>query len=236
MNDQYPILGTRLALLGAIWYLLEFAVIIPFYSSPPAAGSSAADLAAYYVAHRAHLTMYMIGVSAAILGRLAFISALRGALRLTKDTGALLDLAFAASVVGVTVETIAMSIIGVALSLATFGLEPPVVVAAALHHASTFVTSLVDVPHGLFAATASLAMLRVRVLSRWIGWTGLVGGIVMALTVNPGFYPDHLQLIRDNVQFLLGWLFIVVWMLATGVVLFKRARQLKTSTLLTTPA
>lgn len=228
MSEQPAIHGNKLALAGAVWYLLEFVVIIPFHASPPPAGSAVADLTAYYTAHQADIPIYVAGVSAAILGRLAFISGLRSALQRAEGAGPLLDLAFASAIVAVVVETVSLALYLVALSMATFGPEPPVIAAAALHNASTPVGSLVGVAYGLVAVAASLAMLQVPALPRWLGWLGLVAGVIYCLTGNLTIMPDALLPSADTAQFL-SWLAIVAWMLATGAILWRASRRQRTN-------
>lgn len=75
------ILYNRLALLGVVIYLLEFAFIIPFYKEPPPAGSANSEIAAFYAANRTDILACTAGVSVAILGVLLFAAALRDVLR-----------------------------------------------------------------------------------------------------------------------------------------------------------
>lgn len=216
------ILYNQLALLGAIFYLLEFAFIVPFAKTPPGAGSTNSELADFYVANHTSILIYVAGVSAAILGRILFAAALRDALRQIPGTRTLMDFVFGLVVVGVTVESIGLGMEAVAASIGTYGSEPPVAVAAALQNASSNLSIPLTIAFGLFAAVASLAMLRPRLFPRWIGWTGLVGGIAYVLSVALHFAPDNSILSLG--QFI-GWLLIIVWMLATGIVMFRRTRS-----------
>jgi hypothetical protein len=211
-----------LALLGVIIYLMEFAFIIPFYKEPPRTDSTNSELLAFYAANRTDILIYVAGVSAAILGRIVFAAGLRDVLRKVRGARALMDVAFGMVVVAVTVESIGLALEGVAASMGTYGSEPPVAVAAALHNASLSLDVPMSITHGLFAAVASLAMLRARVLPRWIGWTGLVGGIAYTMSFSLAFGPN---IVGDIVGSGIGWLLIVVWMLATGIVLFRRTRS-----------
>ena len=225
MNAQQAVKGNWLALVGTIWYLLEWVFIILFFSTPPPAGSSVADFASYYETHRASITLYGVGITAAILGRLAFMIGLRNAFHSVEEVRNLLDLAFAMTIVTVAVESVSYALESIALGIATFGPEPPVVVAAAFQSANTliFSNSALVVAFGLVATIASLAMLRVRALPPWIGWVGFIGGVAFTLSVKTGYYPESLVSILESVQFF-SWLLIVVWMLATSITLVRRAR------------
>lgn len=219
--DRRRISYSRLALLGVIIYLLEFAFIIPF-AKTPGAGNTNSQLADFYAANHTSILIYVAGVSAAILGRILFAAVLRDVLHHIARTRVLMDLAFGLVVVGVTVESISLGLEGVAASMGTYGSEPPVAVAAALQSGSTNVGIPLTITFGLFAAVASLAMISSHLFPRWIGWSGLVGGIAYALSVALHLAPDNGVLSMG--QFI-GWVLIVVWMLATGIVLFRRARS-----------
>lgn len=123
MSHQQTVNGNRLALIGVFWYLLEFAAIALFFEKIPPGGSSAAEYAAYYAANHATLPLYVVGVCAAILGRLAFTSGLRCAFHQFEESAPLLDLAYATSIVSVTVEIVGLGMIVMALSMAGSGME-----------------------------------------------------------------------------------------------------------------
>jgi hypothetical protein len=68
--------------------------------------------------------------------------------------------------------------------------------------------------------------MRSRALPAWIGWVGLIGGVAHLLSVNAGNYPAGLMDAREMLEFF-GWLLMVVWMLATSIVLFRRAGSVR---------
>lgn len=108
---------------------------------------------------------------------------------------------------------------GVAANMAIYGENPPVAVAAALHGAGGDIFTM---PRVAFVFAASPAMLLTSVLSRWIGLVGLVSAVAYGagsvfLAYDPGSALGLAQF--------LGWLLMIVWMLATGSVLFRRVRR-----------
>lgn len=212
----------RLALVGVVLYLMEFLFIIPFYKEPPREGASTGEIAAFYAANRTDILAYVAGVSAAILGVVLFAAALRSVLRQAGGGPAadiLADFALACAAVAIALETAGMVIEGMAANIATYGENPPVAVAAALQGAGE---DIFTVPRVAFVFAASLAMLLTRILPRWIGPTGLVAAVAYGLgSLLLVYYPDSaLGLVQFG-----GWLLIIVWMLATGIVLFRRARR-----------
>lgn len=213
---------SRLALVGVILYLMEFLFIIPFYKEPPGEGAPAGELAVFYAANRTDILIYVAGVSAAILGVVLFAAALRSVLRQAGGgpaAGILADFALACAAVAIALETAGLMMEGMAANMATYGENPPIAVAAALHGAGVEVFTM---PRAAFVFTASLAMLLTRVLPRWIGPAGLVAAVAYgAGSVFLVYDPDSAL---GLVQFV-GWLLMVVWMLATGIVLFRRARR-----------
>jgi hypothetical protein len=210
----------RLALVGVVVYLMEFIFIIPFFREPPEAGMPASEIAAFYAANRTDILTYVAGVSAAILGVLLFATALRSVLRQVgggSTAPILADFALACAVVAIAVETVGMVLEGIAANMATYGEDGLATVAAALHGAGFDVATM---PWAVFVLAASLAMVLTAVLPRWIGWVGLVSAVGYGSgTVFLAYDPDSaLGLVQ-----VAGWLLMIVWMLATGIVLFRRA-------------
>src|SRR5947209_9551921 len=104
MAEVPHLIGNRLALAGAIWYLLEIPILFPFVSatSPPVAKSS--ELVAYYSAQKTNLLIGAAGASIVLLGRIAFSAGARASLQRTAGVRALADLALGAMVLSVVFE------------------------------------------------------------------------------------------------------------------------------------
>ncbi len=218
----------RLALVGVVWYLLEFAFIIPFFREPPGAGAAPEELVAFYSDNRTAITIMAVGVSAAIIGRIAFAVGVRSVLRQARGDSStvavLMDLAVGIAVVGVAVEAVTMQ--GQVVGAVMAGSDAAVPAADALFRANAESVDGSLVPFALFAGVTSVAMLMARVLPRWVGWTGLAGAVLYGASAG---YVLGASEVLDLVQFA-GWLLVIVWMLATGIVLFRRARSVRRQT------
>ena len=55
MTETIPAAGNRLALVGAIWYLLEIPILFPFVSATAPSVARTADFVAYYSAQKTNL-------------------------------------------------------------------------------------------------------------------------------------------------------------------------------------
>lgn len=221
MNEQPNLLGNRLALIGALWYLLELVAIALFFRRIPPAGSAASAYAAYYAANLTTLPLFVVGVSAAILGRVAFAVGLRYAFRQFENYLPWFDLAVGLSIVSVTVETVGMGMLAMALSMAGSGMNDASLFAASFHHATAPFQSLVSISFAVVVLIGAAVMLRTRVLPAWLGWIGLIGAVGHLLSVNAGYYPASLMDVREMLEFL-GVLLLWAWMVGTGILLFRR--------------
>ncbi len=212
-----------MTLLGAIIFLFEMPVLIAFYREAPLPGSTLAELAEYYAAHEAALGAGITILLLTIFGRLVHGAGLKSALRNIGEDHGLLDLAFGSLIGAVTLETMASSFGRAALQMTTYEPESPLATAAALQASASAFMGGVVILNSLWVALASWAVLRSGVFPKWMGRVGLVAGILYLLTVYPpafGFY-EPIRLAVDIVQ-VGSWLGMVVWMVATGIFLFRR--------------
>lgn len=127
MTTGRTVNGNRLALVGAILYLLEFAFIIPSGVRVPAEGSGPAEIAAAYAAQPpSGMALLFAGLCVALLGRIAFSAGVRSVLRQTNETRALADFALGAMVVSVVLELAGEVVRITATRLAVDGADPTV--------------------------------------------------------------------------------------------------------------
>jgi hypothetical protein len=220
--------GNRLALAGAIIYLLEFAFIIPSGVRVPPEGSGPAEIAAAYGAQAPGIPFMAAGLFLVLLGRIAFSAGLRNALRQTNETRALGDFALGAMAASVVIEVIGEAVRFTTSRLAAQGADPALL--AALHETWRSVGFAIPPALGASIASASLAMLLSREFPRWLAAFGLVTGVAW---IGSGFYGTLNNTIPGVAGFA-AWLAWVAWLLTTGVILFRRAGPLRAATSIAT--
>ena len=217
MTPVRTLTGNRLALVGAILYLLEWAFIIPSGVRVPLDGSSPTQIAAAYMTQPSGgFALLFAGLSVVLLGRIAFIAGLRNALRQTNETRALADFAFGAMAASVVLELVGEVLRWTASRMAVQGADPVILVA--LHESFRGLTFTVATALGGSIMAASLAMLLSREFPRWLAVLGLVAG---ALWIGFAFYGTLTNSLPGAAGF--AWLAWAVWLLTTGVILFRRA-------------
>jgi hypothetical protein len=219
MAEPPPVVGNRLALAGAIWYLLEIPILFPFVSvsSPPVAKT--AELVAYYSAQKTNLLIGAAGASVVLLGRIAFSAGARASLQRTAGVRALADLALGAMVLSVVFEVAMTALYAAAGRMAGGGGDPAGIVA--LHYSADTVGFAVFPAIAVAMVATSLAQVISGQFPRWLAWPGLVIGVFGIAS------STYLSAMAQNVvggssplgSWMLGFW---IWMVATGVVLFRR--------------
>ena len=225
MEATARLAGTRLALVGALLYLSEW-LVIPFVVDLPTddLGEDASAIATAYAGHGTELAFLAGWLSFALLGRIVFVAALRGALHDAQRERPLLDIAVAAMTVSVAIEIVQLGVVGTAAWLAEAEADAAAIVA--LDGAGTVLFGLVLAPLGAAVLASSLAMVRSGLFPRWLGWLGIVvgvlviaGGIVSTTGAGDNGTVSDLADPLTGPPVALFW----IWMLATSVVLFRRA-------------
>jgi hypothetical protein len=219
MVEEPRAAGNRLALVGAIWYLLEIPVLFPFVSATAPSPVKAAELLTYYSAQKTNLLIGAAGASVVLLGRIAFSAGARASLRRTAGVRGLADLALGAMVLSVVLE-IAMTMLFAAAGrmAAGHGEQGGVV---AIHYAADTIGFAVFPAIGVAVAATSLAQIISGEFPRWLGWLGLVDGVIGIAT--SAFAVATAQNLVEGSSPIGVWLFgFWIWMIATGIVLFRR--------------
>jgi hypothetical protein len=221
--ERRQIQGNRWALVGAVLYLLEWAAILPAGSTGPAdPGSSQQEVLALYQDHRS-LVMFMVTwCSVVLLGRLLIMTGVRAALRPLDASAPLLDLAVAAMAVSVALELIMLALVGAAEAVAAHGGSADTVVT--LDTAGGVAGLMLWGPLGLSLLAASWAMLTSRAFPTWIPAVGIAGGVLLSVGSvlgGPGYLHSGALRTLNGVG-MGGTTLFWVWMLATGIYLWRR--------------
>jgi hypothetical protein len=211
--------GNRLALVGAIWYLLEIPILFPFVSASSPPVTKTAELVAYYSAQKTNLLIGAAGASVVLLGRIAFSAGARASLQRSAGVRALADLALGAMVLSVVFEVAMTAVFAAAGRMAGEGGNAAGIVA--LHYAADTVGFAVFPAIGVAMAATSLAQVISGQFPRWLGWPGLVVGVFGI--ASSAFQSAMAQNVVGGSSPLGSWMLgFWIWMLATGVVLFRR--------------
>ena len=213
------LIGNRLALIGAIWYLLEWVVIFGFASTMRPEVTKTSELIAYYSSNARNLIIAAALFTLIEPGRIAFLAGLRSALRQTERVIGLADLALGLMVMSVVVEIARYALDAAAGRMATAGGNASGVLS--LVYAGDALELLIPPAVALSMFVAALAQLRSRQFPAWL-WVpglllaaaGIVGSTIAAANVENNSQAGVLG------AWILG---LWIWMLATGVILFRRA-------------
>lgn len=229
MASDPQLTGTRLALVGTLLYLTEW-LVIPFVPDLPSdeLGDDTAAIAAAYAGHATELAFLAGYLSFALLGRIVFVAALRSVFGDSRLERVLTEIALGAMVVGVAIEIVQLGLTATAGWLAEAGADPAAIVA--LDAASTVLFTLIVATIGASVLAASAAMLLSGLFARWLGGLGVVAGVLIVAGGIVGTTgAGDTGTVHDLAEPLMGppvaafWL----WMLATSIVLFRRAGPLR---------
>jgi hypothetical protein len=208
----------RWAALGGAAYVVLFVVgVILFFGNSPDSGSPPAKIIAYYSdsGHRDRINVGWIVAGLSLFCFLWFVGALRQTVRrLEGEDGFLTVLT---TIGGVLYAALALA--GLAVNTAIRTMSDDTYhheVFPGLIHAADDTAWVLHASGGAGAATmiiaASLAGLRAGAVRTWVGWLGIVAGILsLALIV---FFP---------------WFVLAAWVLVVSIGMFMRAGRTTTA-------
>ena len=240
-SAQRQLVGNRWALAGAIMYLLEWVAIVGVLAAvtgihgagpggaagvqiPTATGTKPADIFSGYTAANAAATALSAGWYGLVLpGRILLIAGIRQALRRSWGDSALADLAVAAMALGVLMEIASYWVAAGVGQAATSGADQSAVVTG--HAIASMLNVGLFSPLGLSILAISVVMWQSRVFPWWLCLLGGLSGAALCVGgLTAGFQTGgQFQQVANNAQF--GVLGFWVWMLITGVILFRAAGQ-----------
>ncbi len=217
--------GTRLALAGAVLYLLEWVAIVA--AAPPGPlgpGTAAATITSDYAGHAGAAAVSAAWFAVVLVGRVLFVAGVKASLRDHPQQRPLLDLALGAMAISVVLEIAAYGIVAAAARLAADGGDPDLV--AALDGGAFWLVLLIWGPIGISVLATGLAMLRSQLFAAWLSWLGMVAGAagVVGCLVAGATTDESGSAAAAPAVTTVAALGMWVWMLATGVVLFRQSR------------
>jgi uncharacterized protein DUF4386 len=224
-HGRMTLVGNRWTLIGAVVYLLEWVAIIglPSGQTPAPVLMKPETMLAQFSAHTTALAISASWFGLVLLGRILYVAGLRHALRRSGSELVLADVALAAMTASVVIEVISYSLVAAAAQLAPGGNSTAVI---ALNAAGQWINLMIITPFAVSIAAAAAGQLQSRLFPAWIVWLGLVAGLIGILDgvlIGPAYVVggtlEHTVMI-GSVATLGVW----VWMLATGILLWRRTK------------
>ena len=236
-TERKPLIGNRLALAGVVIYFLEWVGIAAFNigNVPASQGTKAAEILAQYAQHGTATALLAGWESLVLLGRILFVAGIRDALHRSGARTLLADFALVAMAVSVIVEISSWSLVAGGAYAAVNGADQSTIVG--IDALANFRLAVLGAPLAASILAASVAMLRSQLFPAWLCWLGLTAGAIasvygviagavfaagsqcssaLCLTTGSGL-PGLAQVIS------LALLGVWIWMIATGIVLFRAA-------------
>jgi hypothetical protein len=239
--EREPLVGNRLALAGLILYFCEWVGIVAFSigNVPASQGTRAAEMLAQYAQHATAVELLAGWLSLVLLGRILFVAGIRDALRKSGAETLLADFSVVAMAVSVIMEITAWTIAAGGAYAAANGADQSTIVG--IDALANFLTLVIGAPLAVAILAASMAMLRSRLFPVWLCWLGLGAGAIAsvygviaggafaaggscasALCLTGSALPGLAQAL--SVTLLAAW----IWMIVTGVILFRAAGRQRT--------
>jgi hypothetical protein len=223
-SQRRRLIGTRLAIVGAIIYLLEWVAILGFGAGtvPSDPGTSAQAILSEYKQHALAISLQAGWFSLVLPGRILFVAGVRDSLVRSGFRTALADFGLLTMAVSVVLEVATYAITGGAAHAASTGADQSVI--AGLDAIANWLNLSIWAPLGASVLTTALAMLLSRAFPAWLCWLGIVagliacvGGLLNGAAFQQGGAFNAAVGPATSVAVIGFWL----WMLITGVLLFR---------------
>ena len=223
--EREPLVGNRLALAGAILYLLEWVGILGFNigNVPADRGLKTAEIVSQYTHYGTGIALLAGWLSVVLLGRILFVAGVRDGIRRSARESLVADFAVAAMAVSVIIEIATYAVASGGVQAAAAGTDASTIVA--VDAVANKLNLSIIAPLGVSVLAISAAMLGSRSFPRPLCWLGLAAGALLAANgVIAGVAVDAGGVLYQAFQLLQAavaafWL----WMLITGVLLFRAA-------------
>ena len=167
----------RLTLMCGTLFGVVLVVDGLLFPKPPPMDAAAEQYVAYYTANSAGVLANVYAVALAMVLFVVFLSGIRAVLQSTgPDAGPLPTALFGAGLAMATVVTLGWLIEGCIVSLAQRGVDPRLI--AGLDGVAPFSLALSSLPRAAVVIGVSVLLLQGRLAAAWIGWAGLVLGLL----------------------------------------------------------
>ena len=215
---KFPLVGNRMMLAGALIYLLGLVTF--FWSSSrgietAAIGTSATDLIATFKGNETAITVMAGWFSLVLIGRILIIIGLKNALASSGKSHPIMEFAVIMMAISVAFEILTYTFFATASVLGAAHPEGMV----ALGWTSGVLNSIVFGTIGVSVFCSAWAMFRSELFPKTLPVLGMVAGIPLALSAL--FFAPSLKDIGGGLA--MGGVFFLIWMLWTGILLWKKA-------------
>ena len=211
------LVGNRLALVGAIVYLLEWVAIIAADVGVPASfDANATEVVKAYSGHAGAFGWAAGWFSVVLLGRVVFTVGVRAALRDSGRPQALMDVAVAAMAVSVALE-VATYAIATGIAQAPAGADVVRMLDSSIH----VLDNVIYGPMAVSVLCTGIAMWQSGLFARWLSAVGAAIGVVLTVAALTLGSPDRAGALDAASSIALLWW---VWILWVGVVLWRHSR------------
>lgn len=218
------LVGNRLALAGAVLYLLEWVAIIAAAVNVPAPFDAAsADVLKAYSGHAGAFGWAAGWFSVVLLGRVLFAVGVRTALRESGRPQALMDVAVAAMTVSVALE-VATYALAAGIAQAPAGAEAVRMLDSSAH----VLNNVVDGPLAVSVLCTGIAMWQSGLFARWLAAVGAGIGAVLTVAALVLMGPSRSGALDVVTSVVLLWWMWLVWV---GVVLWRHRRPASSATI-----
>jgi len=214
------LIGNRMVLAGAVMYLMEWVAIIGAHvDAPYPPGTASETVLRGYIGHEDAFGWAAGFWSVVLLGRVLIVIGLNRGLAASRRPHPLSAFAVAAMALSVGIEVVTYSLMAGAAVVANHGGSAEIV--QALDSESWALNGLIFGPLGISVLAASWAMLRSGLFSKILCAFGLTGGAMCALfaAAFAGPFAPAADALQAGVP--LFW----IWMLWSGVVMWRRSPQ-----------
>lgn len=216
MQDRYARYGAGTGVLFVLFVIVGFIV----QPKPPAADATAQEIFEYIVDKQNTLHVVQLLFGAAGLFFIWFIGTLRQLLsRAEGDEGRLANTAYGGGLVAAATLIVGGGLAAVA---ALHPVENGANLTHALIDASLLVPAVGAPAAFVFFAANGLSILRSGYLPAWMGWFGIVTGVLNILGIGAVF-TDHGVFAGDGLLgFFLGFACFLLWNLGASIMLYRK--------------
>lgn len=205
------------AVAGILFVVLL--VVAQFVAASPGPKDSTSTIVTFYLHNKTAALWSAYAGMAAAVALLLFVAAVYSVLQRSEDQSSVVSTVALGAGIALMPIILVSSSFSVALAWNGAQSGDPAV-ARALFDLGNATLIFSDLVIAIFLAAASLAVLRTRILPRWLAWIGLLGAALLLAGTASLFNPGR------SFGGAPGLLLYLIWVIATSILLLHKARQI----------